>query len=57
MTNPSNADNERNGINQCDGCRRGLPLDERGNHYNPDGSYDLIGCTADRYSSHEEEKV
>ncbi len=36
-------------VNQCDGCRRGLPLNEHGTHYNPDGSYDRIGCTAGRY--------
>lgn len=33
-------------MNQCDGCARGLPL-ENGIHKG-DG-YDLIGCTADRY--------
>jgi hypothetical protein len=36
-------------VNQCDGCRRGLPLNEHGTHYNPDGSYDRIGCTAEQY--------
>ena len=35
--------------NQCDGCNRGLPINEEGIHYNPDGSYDLICCTAKRY--------
>ena len=35
-------------INQCDGCRRGLPRDNQGVHHGP-GSYDLIGCTADLY--------
>ena len=34
--------------NQCDGCRRGLPLKD-GNHYGPDGDYDMIGCTANQY--------
>lgn len=37
-------------INQCDGCRRGLPVSERGIHRGP-GSWDLIGCTAARYPS------
>lgn len=37
-------------MNQCDGCRRGLPLDENGTHSNPDGSYDHIGCTAHLYN-------
>lgn len=35
-------------INQCDGCRRGLPVDADGNHYG-DG-YDMIGCTRKRYN-------
>lgn len=33
-------------INQCDGCRRGLPLKD-GIHYG-DG-YDMIACTKERY--------
>jgi hypothetical protein len=38
-------------MNQCDGCRRGLPL--RGRiHFGPEG-YDLIACTADRYANAE----
>lgn len=41
-------------INQCDGCRRGWPLDSTsGNHFNPDkmgGWPDMIGCTKSRYS-------
>lgn len=36
-------------MNQCDGCRRGLPKDENGLHYNPDGSYDMICCTKELY--------
>lgn len=36
-------------INQCDGCRRGLPLNEHGYHYNPDRDWDFIGCTAFKY--------
>jgi len=34
-------------INQCDGCRRGLPIDENGIHYGED--FDMIGCTANKY--------
>lgn len=34
--------------NQCDGCRRGLPLDEHGIHWGK--GYDMIGCTAERYT-------
>ena len=37
--------------NQCDGCARGLPIDEHGIHRG-DG-YDVIVCTADRYTSAE----
>jgi len=36
--------------NQCDGCRRGLPLHD-GIHRG-DG-YDMIACTASRYESGE----
>jgi len=35
-------------MNQCDGCRRKLPIKE-GLHYNPDGSYDMICCTKKLY--------
>lgn len=35
-------------VNQCDGCRRGMPIRD-GVHYNPDGSYDYIACTAEDY--------
>lgn len=34
--------------NQCDGCRRGLPIDANGNHQGPT-PYDLQGCTKHRY--------
>lgn len=34
-------------VNQCDGCRRGLPI-RNGIHWN-DGKYDHIGCTAHLY--------
>jgi len=30
-------------MNQCDGCRVGAPLTERGNHAMPDGG--LMACT------------
>jgi hypothetical protein len=36
-------------LNQCDGCRRGLPLNENGIHRGE--GYDMIGCTADKYAS------
>jgi hypothetical protein len=35
-------------VNQCDGCRRGLPLDENGNHHG-DSLTDMMGCTRNRY--------
>src|ERR1035437_10152818 len=42
-------------INQCDGCRRGLPVDESGNHYawHEGGMRKRleIGCTKDRYAA------
>ena len=41
---PKEADVE---INQCDGCRRGLPLDGNGIHWGT--GYDMIGCTASKY--------
>lgn len=34
-------------INQCDGCRRKMPI-KNGIHYG-DGDYDLIACTKERY--------
>lgn len=33
--------------NQCDGCRRGMPVDEHGTHYGED--FDMIACTRNRY--------
>lgn len=36
-------------LNQCDGCRRGLPVDENGNHVGE--GYDMIGCTRGRYEN------
>lgn len=35
-------------INQCDGCRRGLPLDNNGVHRGK--GFDAIGCTRERYT-------
>lgn len=37
-------------VNQCDGCRRGLPIRD-GVHVGP--GYDMIGCTAARYDGSE----
>ena len=37
-------------LNQCDGCRRGMPLKD-GLHRAP--GYDFIGCTAERYTKPE----
>ena len=36
----------KQGINMCDGCQRGLPI-EKGLHKGQ--GYDLTTCTADRY--------
>lgn len=36
-------------VNQCDGCRRGLPLDDDGVHRGR--GFDMIGCTRERYRS------
>jgi len=36
-------------INQCDGCRRGLPVDEHGVHRGK--GYDMIDCTAHLYQA------
>lgn len=41
-------------INQCDGCRRGLPL-RSGIHYG-NSNWDVIGCTADLYSGDSEQR-
>lgn len=35
-------------VNQCDGCKRKLPLRD-GVHYNPKTGWAYMGCTADRY--------
>ena len=35
-------------INQCDGCRRHLPI-KNGIHYGDEGYTPVMGCTADRY--------
>jgi hypothetical protein len=41
------APDQQSPLNQCDGCARGLPM-ENGIHRGE--GYDLIGCTADRYT-------
>jgi hypothetical protein len=40
-------------MNQCDGCRRGLPV-ENGVHRGPGGFWagDVQACTKDRYETH-----
>lgn len=46
-------------INQCDGCRRGLPMrysrvvpeSRTLLHFDPDAGYVVMACTADRYQS------
>jgi len=35
--------------NQCDGCRRGLPIVD-GDHINPRTGWVFMHCTKDRYS-------
>ncbi len=42
-------------MNQCDGCKRGLPLKD-GIHKASEG-YDMIGCTAERYQKTSEGPV
>lgn len=36
-------------LNQCDGCQRGLPVNENGHHEEANGRVDMV-CTASRYS-------
>ena len=38
-------------INQCDGCARGLPVEDV---IHMGGGYDLIGCTKNRYVAQDE---
>ncbi len=38
-------------INQCDGCRRGLPVKDGWIHRGADGPWDVIACTKDRYAA------
>lgn len=40
--------------NQCDGCRRGLPLKD-GIHRG--GGFDMIACTAERYHDYTQEEL
>lgn len=37
-------------MNQCDGCRRGLPINEFGHHRGAE-PWDIIACTAHLYES------
>ena len=41
-------------VNQCDGCRRKLPLNEYGIHVGE--GYDMIACTAKRYVRQAEDR-
>ena len=39
-------------VNQCDGCRAGVPVDENGNHHMGKGSYpDLMKCQKSVYQA------
>lgn len=40
-------------INQCDGCRRGLPVTSLGLHHGS-SQWDVMACTANRYQPTEE---
>lgn len=40
-------------MNQCDGCRRGLPLMPGTTTHKGPAGYDYIGCTKDRYDTAE----
>lgn len=42
--------------NQCDGCQRGLPL-ENGIHRARGTSYDMIGCTRELYDDTEDAAI
>ena len=35
--------------NQCDGCKRNLPLNESGDHVDPSSWMGIVGCTAEDY--------
>jgi hypothetical protein len=37
-------------MNQCDGCRRGLPIKD-GNHYDPRTGWVYMGCEKSKYES------
>lgn len=45
-------------MNQCDGCKAGLPVDKNGNHCmgKPGGYPNLMGCQKDRYVDEYEKK-
>lgn len=38
-------------INQCDGCTKGLPVNENGVHYNPLAAHEASVCTAILYQT------
>ena len=37
-------------MNQCDGCIRGLPLNDAGHHADKNG-HPVMACTKDRYAA------
>ncbi len=43
------APRETTPINQCDGCRRGVPVNKNGHHEINDYPGEVMACTADRY--------
>jgi hypothetical protein len=40
---------KENSLNQCDGCRRGLPINAFGNHTEGPGGLAVMACEKDRY--------
>ncbi len=49
LTGPIAAPRETTPINQCDGCRRGVPVNKNGHHEINDYPGEVMACTADRY--------
>jgi hypothetical protein len=43
--------------NQCDGCRRGLPVDDQGIHRDPANFTGDQRCTRERYANQQLERV
>lgn len=37
-------------MNQCDGCARGLPVNDHGNHFDKVTELPIMACTKDRYT-------